>query len=127
MDGGNWDVDGAWRVVIGDPRGPGDGEVILILAEDVRAEDGQVDVVYGDLPHLRQVDGHLSGLQVEQTGLVDDCTKICGQEGGKPHNLKLGSPNIGSDLSKIIMLCDVVQGELSPSETRGANGGLPDR
>ena len=65
VDGCDWDVNGARRVVVGDPRGPCDRKVILILTEDVGAEDRQVDVVYGDLPHLRQVDGHLPGLQVQ--------------------------------------------------------------
>lgn len=71
MDGGNRDVDSAGRVVVGHARGPGDRQVILVLTEDVGAEHRQVDVVHGDLTHLRQVDGHLSGLQVEQTCLVD--------------------------------------------------------
>lgn len=73
MDGGDGDVYCAGWVVIGNARGASDRKVIFILAEDVGAEDGEVDVVHGDLTHLWQVDGHLSGLQVEQTGLVDDC------------------------------------------------------
>lgn len=72
MDGGNRDVDGAGRVVIGAPSGAGHRQVIFILTEDVGAEDGQIDVVHGDLTHLWQVDGHLSGLQMEEACLIDD-------------------------------------------------------
>ncbi len=72
MDGGNRDVDSAGRVVIGTTSRACDRQVIFILTEDVGVEDRQVDVVHGDFTHLWQVDGHLSGLQMEEACLIDD-------------------------------------------------------
>lgn len=72
MDGGNRDVDSAGRVVVGTTSRACNREVIFIFTEDVGAEDGQIDVVHGDLTHLWQVDGHLSRLQMEEACLIDD-------------------------------------------------------
>lgn len=108
MDGGNRDVDSAGRVVICATSRACDRQVIFIFTEDVGAEDGQIDVIHGDFSHLWKVDGHLSGLQMEEARLIDDCTKIRWQECGEPHNLELRSPNIGCDLSKVILLSDVI-------------------
>lgn len=72
MNGGDGDVDGARRVVVGAASGARDGQVVLIFTEDVGAEDGQVDAVHGDLTHLWEVDGHLPRLQMEEARLVDD-------------------------------------------------------
>ena len=73
MDGGDGDVDAAGRVVDVGDGGARSREVILVLTEDVGTEYREVDVVHGDLADLRQVDGHLARLQVEEAGLVDDC------------------------------------------------------
>lgn len=108
VDWGNRDVDGAGWVVIGATSGTCDRQVIFILTEDIRTKDGQIDVVHGDLTHFWQVDGHLSGLQMEEACLVDDCTKISWQECGEPHNLELCSPNIGCDLSKVVLLSYII-------------------
>lgn len=108
MDGGNGDVDSAGRVVVRTTSRACDRQIVFILAEDVGAEDGHVDVVHGDLAHLWEVDGHLSGLQMEEACLVDNCAKIGGQECGQSHNLELCSPNIRCDLSKVILLIDVI-------------------
>lgn len=75
MDWGNGNVDCAGRVVIDTTSRACDRQVIFIFAEDVGAKDGHVDVVYGDLAHLWEVDGHLSGLQMEEACLVDNCER----------------------------------------------------
>lgn len=72
MDGGNWDVDSARRVVVSTTSRACDRQIIFIFAKDVRAEDRHVDVVHGDLTHLWEVDGHLSRLQMEEACLIDD-------------------------------------------------------
>lgn len=72
MDGSNGDVDSAGRVVVRATSGARDRQVIFIFTEDIWAKNRQVDIVHGDLAHLWQVDGHLSGLQMEETRLVDD-------------------------------------------------------
>lgn len=72
MDGGNRDVDSAGWVVISATSRACYRQVIFILTEDIGAEDRQVDVVHGDLTHLWQIDGHLSGLQMEEACLIDD-------------------------------------------------------
>ena len=72
MDGGDRDVDSAGWVVISATSRTCDRQVIFIFTEDVGAEDRQIDVVHGDLAHLWQVDGHLSGLQMEEARLIDD-------------------------------------------------------
>lgn len=65
MDGSNRDVDSAGWVVISTTSRACDRQIIFIFTEDVGVEDGQIDVVHGDLTHLWEVDGHLSGLQME--------------------------------------------------------------
>ena len=65
MDGSNRDVDSAGWVVISTTSRSCDRQIIFIFAEDVGVEDGQIDVVHGDLTHLWEVDSHLSGLQME--------------------------------------------------------------
>lgn len=72
MNGSNRDVDSARGIVISTPCRPRNRQVILILTKDVGTEDGQIDVIQGDLAHLWQVDGHLSRLQMEEARLVDD-------------------------------------------------------
>lgn len=72
VDGGNGDVDSAGRVVVRTTSRACDRQIVFVLAEDVGAEDGHVDVVHGDLAHLWEVDGHLSGLQMEEACLVDN-------------------------------------------------------
>lgn len=72
MDGGNRDVNSAGWVVLSATSRACDRQIIFIFTEDVGAEDRQIDIVHGDLTHLWEVDGHLSGLQMEEAGLIDD-------------------------------------------------------
>lgn len=72
MDGGNRDVNSAGWVVLSATSRACDRQIIFIFTEDIGAEDGQIDIVHGDLTHLWEVDGHLSGLQMEEAGLIDD-------------------------------------------------------
>lgn len=72
MDGGNRDVNSAGWVVLSATSRACDRQIIFIFTEDVWAEDRQIDIVHGDLTHLWEVDGHLSGLQMEEAGLIDD-------------------------------------------------------
>lgn len=52
MDGCNRDVDSAGGVVVCSTSRACDRQVVFILAEDIWAEDRQVDVVNGDLAYL---------------------------------------------------------------------------
>lgn len=72
MNGGYGYVDGARRVVVSTASRACDGQIVLIFTEDVGAEDGQIDVVHGDLAHLWEVDGHLPRLQMKEACLIDD-------------------------------------------------------
>ena len=72
MNGGDGDVNSAGRVVSSATSRACDRQVIFILTEDIGTEDGKIYVVHGDLTHLWQVYGHLSGLQMEEARLVDD-------------------------------------------------------
>lgn len=78
MNWGNRDVYSAGRVIVSTTSRACDRQIIFIFTEDIRAEDGEIDVVHGDLPHLWEVDGHLSGLQMEEACLIDDW-----EEGGQ--------------------------------------------
>lgn len=72
VNGGNRDVDSTGWVVISATSGTRDRQVIFILTKDIGTKDRQIDVVHGDLTHFWQVDGHLSGLQMEEAGLIDN-------------------------------------------------------
>lgn len=72
MNGGDGNVNSAGGVIISPTSRACDRQVIFILTEDIGAENGQVDVIHGNLAHLWQVDGHLSGLKMEEARLVDN-------------------------------------------------------
>lgn len=78
MDGSNRDVYGTGGVVVSASRRACDRKIVFILTEHIGVENGQVDVFHGDFAHLWQVDGHLSGLQMQEAGLIDHCTQIGG-------------------------------------------------
>lgn len=72
MNRGNRNVNSAWGVIISTTSRACDRQIIFILTEDIGAEDRQVDVIHRNLAHLWQVDGHLSGLEMEEACLVDN-------------------------------------------------------
>lgn len=72
VDGGNRDVDSTGWVVISATSRACDRQVIFIFTEDIWAKDRKIDVIHRDLTHLWQVNGHLSGLQMEEACLIDD-------------------------------------------------------
>lgn len=72
VDGGYRDVYSTWWVIVSASSRARDRKVVLVLTENIGAENRQVDVFHGDFAHLRQVDGHLSGLQMEEAGLIDN-------------------------------------------------------
>lgn len=71
MNGGYRYVDGARRVVVSTASRACDRQIVLVFTEDIGAEDGQIDVIQGDLTHLWEVDGHLPRLQMKEACLID--------------------------------------------------------
>lgn len=78
-------------------------QLLLVLGEHVGVEVGvrsRRDV----LSQLRDHEGHLARLQVEERRLVGDLTQVCRQRGGHAVKLELGAPDVGGDFDEAVLL-----------------------